>query len=126
MNPLTVGRYALAFLWGMTALVSLGAGREIGYEVLAGAGITGSLAHLCVYGGAALDLALAIWLLLGAAPRACLRVQALAVLIYTLLLSFIAPAFWLHPFGPLSKNVPLLALIYSQYQLLARHELSAQ
>jgi hypothetical protein len=104
LSPLTVGRYALALLWGMTALVSLGAGREIGYEVLAGAGITGSLAQLCVYGGAALDLALALWLLQGAAPQACLRVQALVVLIYTLLLSLIAPAFWLHPSHPVAQR----------------------
>ncbi len=120
-SPLAVGRAALAFVWATTALVSVGPGREIGYEVLAGAGIGGALAHLCVYGGAALDLLLAIWVLLGAFPLACLRVQALLVLLYTLLLSLIAPAFWLHPFGPLSKNVTLLALLYSQYCSLGRH-----
>ncbi|MBL1457328.1 MAG: hypothetical protein COA34_005600 [Methylophaga sp.] len=24
----------------------------------------------------------------------------------------IEPGFWIHPFGPLSKNVPLLVMIY--------------
>ena len=33
-------------------------------------------------------------------------------MIYTVLLSVIDPAFWLHPFGPLTKNAPMLVLIW--------------
>lgn len=112
MHSMTIARYALAFLWITTAAVSLGSGRQIGYEILAEAGISGRLADLCLYGGATLDLLLGIWTLLGTAQLACLRAQAALILLYTLLLTLIAPAFWLHPFGPLTKNVPLLALIH--------------
>ncbi len=124
MNPMAIGRYALAFLWGVTALVSLTSGRQIGYDILAGAGIAGSLAHLCVYGGAALDLLLGAWMLLGVGQLACLRTQAAVVVLYTLLLSLIAPEFWMHPFGPLTKNIPLLAFIHTQHQLVKTRSLS--
>lgn len=120
MNPMTIARYALAFLWLATAVVSLGRGRQIGYEILAEAGIGGLLADLCLYGGATLDLLLGIWTLLGAAQLACLRAQAALILLYTLLLTLIAPAFWLHPFGPLTKNIPLLALIHVLHQQARR------
>lgn len=120
MNPMTIARYALAFLWLATAVVSLGRGRQIGYEILAEAGIGGLLADLCLYGGTTLDLLLGIWTLLGAAQLACLRAQAALILLYTLLLTLIAPAFWLHPFGPLTKNIPLLALIHVLHQQARR------
>lgn len=121
---MAIGRYALAFLWGVTALVSLTSGRQIGYDILAGAGIAGSLAQLCVYGGATLDLLLGAWMLLGVGQLACLRTQAAVVVLYTLLLSIIAPEFWIHPFGPLTKNIPLLAFIYTQHQLVKTRGLS--
>jgi hypothetical protein len=40
--------------------------------------------------------------------RACLGLQALALLLLPLLVSLELPALWWHPFGPLTKNVPIL------------------
>lgn len=117
MKHRLAARLALTFLWVATAVVSVASGRQIGYDVLAGAGIEGPLAHLSVYGGAALDLLLGVWMLVGVAQRACLRAQAIVVVLYTLLLSSIAPSFWMHPFGPLTKNIPVLALIYTLHHL---------
>lgn len=122
MTSIRFARYALAFVWLATAAVSLGGGRQIGYATLAQVGIEGLSAELCVYGGAALDLLLGLWTLLAVAPRTCLRAQAALILLYTLLLTLIAPAFWLHPFGPLTKNIPLLALIHLLYQQVGRRE----
>ncbi|AYC31274.1 hypothetical protein D3880_02210 [Pseudomonas cavernae] len=118
-----IAQCALAFLWLATALVSVTQGRQIGYDILAGAGIAGFAAHLCVYGGAVLDLLLGLWLLAGVAPRVCLRVQAAVVVLYTLLLSIIDPGYRLQPFGPLTKNIPLLALIYLLQQTASRLQL---
>lgn len=122
MTSNRIARYALAFVWLATAAVSLGGGRQIGYATLAQVGIKGLLADLCVYGGAALDLFLGLWALLGVAPQTCLRAQAALILLYTLLLTLIAPAFWLHPFGPLTKNIPLLALIHVLHREAGRSE----
>ncbi|MCY1309360.1 putative protein-like family protein [compost metagenome] len=116
MSAWAFARLSLVFLWLATALVSVSSGRELGYQVLAGGGIEGRLADLCLYGGAALDLILGIWLLSGRAMLACLRIQGVVVLVYSLLLSLIDPSFWAHPFGPLTKNVPILALILLLHQ----------
>ncbi|MDH4555365.1 NAD-dependent dehydratase [Pseudomonas sp. BN417] len=120
MNAWTFARLALVFLWLATALVSVTSGQQIGYDILSSGGIDGVLADFCVYGGAALDLLLGLWLLTGMAPLACLRVQGAVVLLYSLLLSLVDPGFWAHPFGPLTKNLPVLALILLLHQRQAR------
>ncbi|WP_044871204.1 DoxX-like family protein [Pseudomonas sp. LFM046] len=116
MSVWTFARLSLVFLWLSTALVSVTSGRQIGYDILASGGIVGSLADLCVVGGAALDLLLGLWLLSGRGVLVCLRVQGVVVLLYSLLLSLIDPSFWTHPFGPLTKNLPVLALILLLHQ----------
>jgi hypothetical protein len=37
--------------------------------------------------------------------------QALLIVAYTAIISVRLPGFWLHPYGPLTKNLPLLAAI---------------
>jgi DoxX-like family len=46
------------------------------------------------------------------------QAQALLVLIYTVVISIYLPEFWLHPFGPILKNIPFLTLLW----LLYKHE----
>ncbi|MFC5699590.1 DoxX-like family protein [Pseudomonas sp. GCM10022186] len=116
MSAWTIARFALVFLWLATAVVSVTSGRQVGYDILSSGGVEGALADLCVYGGAALDLFLGLWLLSGRAAVACLRVQGAVVLLYSLLLSLIDPSYWGHPFGPLTKNLPVLALILLLHQ----------
>ncbi|MDH4607762.1 DoxX-like family protein [Pseudomonas sp. BN102] len=124
MHAWTFARLALVALWLATALVSVSSGRQIGYDILAGGHIEGVLADLCIYGGAALDLLLGLWLLSDRATLACLRVQGAVVLLYSLLLSLIDPSYWGHPFGPLTKNLPVLALILLLHQRQARGSLA--
>ena len=107
-------RAALAFLWIWTALVSL-----VLYPVadsralLARVGLHGAPATIALYGAALLDLVLGVLTL--AAPgrwrRAVWLLQIALIAGYTLLLTFFLPEYWLHPYGPVSKNLPLLALI---------------
>lgn len=47
--------------------------------------------------------------------------QLLLVLAYTLLISIWLPAQWAHPFGPVLKNVPLLAMILFLFAMDRRH-----
>jgi len=104
-------KYSLAFLWIYTGLVSSIIMPGIGFNVLFSAGISGHLASLFVYGGSLLDIAIGIWVLTNKASRLCYQVQIAVILTFTLLLTFIDPSYWLHPFGPLTKNIPILALI---------------
>ena len=123
MTTELLARLSLSFLWLLTGVSSLWLSPEIGYEVLARAAITGALAEFCVWSGSLLDIAIGLWLLLGLKLRLCYLLQFGVIVLYSLLLSLIAPEFWLHPFGPLSKNLPILVLIYSCWSALnARKE----
>ena len=112
-----LARLSLALLWLLTAVVSLTAGKGIGVEVLHSASIPEPLIDPLIWAGSLLDLGIGLWLLSGRALRWCCTLQLMVIVGYSLLLSLLAPAFWLHPFGPLSKNVPILVLIW----LLMRH-----
>jgi hypothetical protein len=39
---------------------------------------------------------------------------------YTLIITFFMPEFWLEPFGPVLKNVPILAMLWLLHQLEER------
>jgi hypothetical protein len=108
-------RIGLSFLWLLTGVTSAFFAKDVGYDVLANAEITGSLAELCIISGSVLDVAIGVWLLTGWRLKACYLTQISVIAVYTLLLTFIDASFWLHPFGPLSKNIPLLVLIYVLY-----------
>ena len=43
-------------------------------------------------------------------------IQWVIVLIYSLILAFRLPEMWMHPFAPLIKNVPILAILYFLFQ----------
>ena len=103
--------YALAFLWIFTGLTSIYFSPEIGYEILASANITGSMADFSVYAGGALDIVLGLWLLTSVKTKLCCIVQVAVIALYTAILTLIDASFWLHPFGPITKNIPIIVLI---------------
>lgn len=107
-----VMRASLAFVWIWTGLVSLGLYPvEKSLGLLADFGLHGPLAVAALYAGGVIDLALGV--LTFAAPARWLpwvwRAQWAMVLTYTVLITVRIPEWWLHPFGPISKNLPLLA-----------------
>ncbi len=114
-NMKLYARFSLGLLWVITAVTSISYGKDLGYEVLAKGGITGSFADLSVYSGSALDLVLGVWVLTNWNLKACFQTQILVIAIYTLLLTIIDFCFWFHPFGPLTKNIPIVALICILY-----------
>ncbi|MBP2314446.1 SDR family oxidoreductase [Azospirillum soli] len=102
---------AMAALWIGTGLISAMVSTALGYELLAEMGLHGPFATLLLYGGAAADLVLGIALLAvhGRRRRTVLWTQLAVVVGYTALVTLFAPAHWLHPFGPILKNLPVLA-----------------
>ena len=107
-----VARLSLCFIWIFTGITSVFFAKDVSYEVLAAACIDGALASFSIFSGSVLDLAIGFWLLIGRYLKACYLVQMAVITLYTLLLSAIEPSFWIHPFGPLTKNIPLLVMIY--------------
>jgi hypothetical protein len=107
-------KIAIAAVWLWTGVVSLGLYPiELSYELLARVGLHGAAASIALYGAALLDFAFGVLTL--AAPRRSRGLlwgaQLALIAGYTLLISIFLPEYWLHPYGPLTKNLPMMAAI---------------
>jgi len=102
-------RITLALMWVLTGLTSaFFYPADASYAMLAKTGIEGTLAPLMLYGAAAFDLLLGLALLFCFQLRLAALMQIALMVIYSLIISVAIPEFWLHPFGPVSKNLPLI------------------
>ncbi|SFO03357.1 Nucleoside-diphosphate-sugar epimerase [Nitrosospira briensis] len=111
-------RMSLAAVWLVAGIVSMGVYPvDESYAMLARVGITGSIAPVALYGAAALDFAFGLGTLFLQRRRLLWIAQATLIGVYTITITFFLPEFWLHPFGPLIKNLPILATILLLYQL---------
>jgi hypothetical protein len=105
-------RLSIACVWIVTGLLSFGLYPvDESYAMLARLGITGALAPLMLYGAAVLDLALGVATLRMKRRRALWWAQIGLMLGYMALITWGLPEYWLHPFGPILKNLPMLAAI---------------
>jgi uncharacterized protein YbjT (DUF2867 family) len=114
-------RASIAAVWIVTGIVSLGLFPiEASYDLLERAGVPRSLAPLALYSAAALDLALGLGTLFLKNRTWLWLAQIGLILGYTVIITVRLPEFWLHPYGPLLKNLPMLAAIYLLYCLERR------
>lgn len=105
-------RFAIAFVWIATGIVSLGVYPVSGsYALLARVGLGGVAATIALYGAALLDLAFGIGTLALSDRRWLWRAQMALIAAYMVLITLFLPEYWLHPYGPLTKNLPMLAAI---------------
>ncbi len=104
-------RLALAAVWLATGILSLGIYPQAdSLMLLAHVGLYGYTALIALYLAASMDIALGLLTLF--APRKTLwQFQAALIIVYTLVISIFLPEFWLHPFGPILKNLPILILL---------------
>jgi hypothetical protein len=121
MNIYLAARLSLSFLWIFTGITSAFFSLEYSYELLENSGITGTLASFSIYSGSLLDVVIGVWLITGKRLKLCYQIQLLVVVLYSLLLTIIEPNFWVHPFGPLTKNIPILVMIYYLYTKESRN-----
>lgn len=115
---LPVLRYAIAFVWIATAVVSaffFPLGQS--YHLLERSGVPPAYAPLMLYGACAFDLLLGLGILLLARRRWLWLAQLALIGFYTVVIAIRLPEFLVHPYGPLIKNVPMLAAIWLLYQL---------
>jgi uncharacterized membrane protein YphA (DoxX/SURF4 family) len=106
-------RAALAVVWIVTGIVSMGLYPvEASHALLARAGVPTAWRPSMLYGAAALDLALGVLTLWPMRRRRWLWLaQAALIVLYTAIISLRLPEYWLHPYGPVLKNLPMLALL---------------
>lgn len=114
-------RFSIAAVWIATAIVSFGLyPAELSYQLLARTGIPAPLHPLMLYGAAGFDLALGLGILFLPKRRWLWVAQLLLIGFYTVVIALRLPEFLLHPYGPLTKNLPMLAAIWLLYELEER------
>lgn len=107
---LSLMKLALGLVWAITGILSFGIYPiEQSLALLNEFGLRGVVAKAALYSGALLDLLLGIALLLTPLPssRLILAAQLVVMATYTVLISVQLPQWWLHPFGPVLKNLPI-------------------
>src|SRR5829696_621188 len=114
-------RWSIAIVWITTGIVSLGLyPTSESYALLSRVGVSAAHAPILLYGAAALDLFLGFATLIMRRRRWLWIAQILLILGYTLIITLKLPEFWLHPYGPVLKNLPLLAALWLLYELEPR------
>lgn len=103
-------RWSLGLLWVATGVLSFGLYQiEKSYQLMAATGLTGAPADVALYGAATLDLLLGALLLARWRPRLVGVAQIALMAAFSLIAVGLPAEYWLHPFAPLLKNLPLAA-----------------
>jgi len=111
-------RASIALVWIATAIVSFGLYPvEDSYRLLERTGIPAQYRPLMLYGAAGFDLALGLGILFLARRRWLWLAQIALIGFYSVIIAWRLPEFLLHPYGALTKNLPLLAALWLLYEL---------
>ena len=111
MRPLL--RWVIGFVWIWSGVVSAFLyPQPLALELLHEIGVPVGLDVPLLYFAALLDIVIGVLTIVGYRLQTILSLQLLVIGVYTLLLSILAPYHWLHPFGPVLKNLPLMVSIY--------------
>ena len=108
-------RGSLVVVWLATAVVSVWELHGQSRELLAGLPTAWAEGHAPWLPTAIILAGAAAYAVLGLALRPGRKAYGAALLmmlIMTLLATAIHPAWWLHPFGPLTKNLPIAAILW--------------
>lgn len=113
-------RISIALVWLFTAYVSAWKWPVAdSLDLLARSGVPAALGPAMLYGACALDALFGVASL--AAPRRWRGKLWLAqmglIVFYSLVIAWRLPEFLWHPYGPLSKNLPMLAALWLLYEL---------
>jgi hypothetical protein len=110
----------VALMWFIAAIVSMGLyPRADSLALLDSIGIPAGWTAPALYSAIGIDFAFGILTLLPA-RRALWTAQIAVVLGYTLIITWQLPHLWLEPFGPVAKNLPILALLWTLRELEVR------
>lgn len=105
-------RLVLAFLWISTSIISVGFyPLEDSARLLAQVGISAQYASPILWLASGLDLILGI-LSLTHPSRHLWIFQSILILTYSAIISVCLPEFLMHPFAPILKNIPILAILF--------------
>ena len=105
-------RMSIAFIWIFSGIVSvLPTTSSLSFDLLTQAKIPLPLQPFALYTFSAIDFLLGIATLFNYRLLLTGFLQCVFILFYTMIISFVMPIYWLHPFLPVAKNIPLLVVI---------------
>lgn len=105
-------RLTLAFIWISTGFIS-----AFIYPVteslmmFSKVGLTGELAKVVLYGAVVLNILLGLLTFSKRYIKPVLLLQTIIILVYSLIITCCLTEYLWHPFGPVTKNLPILLLI---------------
>ncbi len=110
-NMLPVLRLSLSLTWLITAWVSAFVyPQAASLDLLVRAQVPLVLAPVALYTAALLNAALALAMWVRRWRRGVYLLQIGLMLVYSAIISLWLPEYWAHPYGPMVKNLPMLAL----------------
>ena len=105
-------RLSVAALWIASGLISAFVyPAEQSYALLEQVGVSGATLPFMLYGASLLDVILGLAILTGCRLKLACLAQILLIILYSLIITIKLPLFWVHPFGPVIKNIPLIVSI---------------
>ena len=108
-------RVSVALVWIGSGVLSLGLYPVA--ESLALLARVGLSSLFVLYSAALLDIAIGVAILVLKRRRWLWRLQMALIAGYSVIIALWLPELWLHPFGPLLKNLPMLAAILALHEL---------
>lgn len=107
----TIALWTVSFVWIWSGISSLISWTE-SMQLMNNIGASYSLSVWGILLGSFVDIILGISLLIYKNKRLTINLQLITMFAYMLILSIFAPEFWLHPYGVLIKNFPLIVLSF--------------
>lgn len=105
-------RLSIAFIWLFSGIICLlPISLPISFDMLSEAKIPLAYQTFLLYLFSTIDILLGLATLFNYRLLLIGSLQCFFILFYTLLITFLLPVYWLHPFAPIAKNIPLLVAI---------------
>lgn len=113
MKRLDVLRFSLGFLWLWSGIQPALTAADMSLDLLGRAGIAAEWQTVAFYASSALDIFFGILCFTKFRNYRLLWLSQFTVVLgYSVIVACRLPEMWLHPFAPLIKNVPILAVLF--------------
>ena len=113
MKRLDVLRFSMGFLWLWSGIQPALTAADMSLDLLGRAGIAAEWQTVAFYASSALDIFFGILCFIKFRNYRFIWLAQFAVVLgYSVIVAFRLPEMWLHPFAPLIKNVPILAVLF--------------
>ena len=113
MKRLDVLRFSMGFLWLWSGIQPALTAADMSLDLLGRAGIAAEWQMAAFYASSALDIFFGILCFTKFRNYRFIWLAQFAVVLgYSVIVACRLPEMWLHPFAPLIKNVPILAVLF--------------